>query len=134
MDAPKIAPEPMMTVRVSLHRQPIGTTPFGIRAEVPFAGVATSLHWDGERTVTGIDHITRGVTGVSSLDVHTVIAGDDEIVTYRGMGRGGPTGIWEGVTFETASERLAWLNDVVAVGRGEVDGDQLVVEIFQLSA
>jgi hypothetical protein len=132
MDAPSIATEPMMRLVVRLERRPIGTTPFGTRVEVPFEGVATSPHWDGERHVAGVDHITRGTDGTAAIDVHTVITGDDEVILYRGHGRGGVAGMREGVTFETASEPLAWLNTTVAVGVGSVDGTELTIELYEL--
>ena len=37
------------------------------------------------------------------------------------------------MTFETASERLAWLNEAVAIGRAELDGGDLTVELFEVS-
>jgi hypothetical protein len=133
MDAPNVAAEPMITLRVTLRRTDVGTTPYRTRTEVPFEGIATSPHWEGEWRATGIDHITRGTTGTSSLDVHTVLTNGDETVMYHAIGRGGPGGIIEGITFETASERLAWMNDAVAVGRGELDGGDLVVELFPVT-
>lgn len=133
MDAPTVVTEPMITLRVGLRRNDVGTTPFRARTEVPFEGTATSPHWNGEWRATGIDHITRGTAGTSSLDVHTVLTNGDETVMYHAIGRGGPSGIVEGITFETASERLAWMNDTVAVGRGELDGDELVVELFRVA-
>ena len=133
MDAPKVADEPLMTLRVTLRRNDVGETPFRNRTEVPFEGAATSPHWEGEWRVTGIDHITRGTRGTSSLDVHTVITDGDETVMYHAIGRGGPGGIIEGVTFETASDRLAWLNETVAVGRALLDGIELTVELFRIT-
>ena len=103
------------------------------RTEVPFEGIATSPHWEGEWRATGIDHVTRGAHGTSSLDVHTVLTDGDETVMYHAIGRGGRDGILEGVTFETASERLAWLNDAVAVGRASLAGDELTVELFRVT-
>ncbi len=133
MDAPTIAPQPLITLRLTLSRNDVGATPFRNRTEVPFEGTATSPHWEGEWRASGIDHITRGDRGTSSLDVHTVLTNDDETVMYHAIGRGGPAGIVEAITFETASERLAWLDEAVAVGRGELDGTELVVELFQVT-
>lgn len=130
MGAPEIEQQPFMTLEVTLRTIPIGTTPYGTRLEVPFDGTATSTLWEGERVVYGIDHIGVSITGTARIDVHTVITGDDEVITYRGNGRGTPNGVREGVIFETATERLAWLNDAVAVGRGTLDGDHLTVELF----
>ena len=119
-----------MTLQVQLRRLPVGRTPIGDRVEVPFEGTASSPHWEGEWQVSGVDHIVRGTDGVAHLDVHTVVTNGEETVAYSAIGRGGPDGIREGVTFETASERLAWLNSAVAVGRGTLDGDRLTVELF----
>ncbi len=122
-----------MTLNLTLRRIPIGATPYGIRLEVPFEGTATSELWDGDRQVEGIDHITVSSTETARIDVHVIISGDDEVVTYRGSGRGTSIGVREGVIFETASQRLAWLNDTVAVGKGTVDGDHLLIELFRIT-
>jgi len=134
MDAPTVADEPMMTLMVTVHRVPVGATPFATRIEIPFEGVATSPHWDGERRVTGVDHLTVSNDGVAAIDVHTVVTGDDETIIYRGHGRsGGPNGLREGVTFETPCERLSWLNHTVAVGTGDLDGDQLTIRLYAIT-
>jgi hypothetical protein len=132
MTPPQLVEQPMITLHVTLRRIPLGRTPTGDLTEVPFEGTATSPHWDGEWTVTGVDHITRGTDGVAHIDVHTVISNGDASLRYWGVGRGGPNGIREGITFQTSSERLAWMNSIVAVGRGVVTGDQLDVEIYLL--
>jgi hypothetical protein len=133
MGAPEVEPESFMTLHLTLRRIPIGTTPFGTRLEVPFEGTATSGLWDGEREVYGVDHIAISTTGTARIDVHVIISGDDEVITYRGNGRGTAVGVREGVIFETASERLAWLNDTVAIGTGTVNGDDLLVELFRIT-
>ena len=133
MAGPTIASTPMIVLTVRLQWLPVGTTPFGIRAEVPFEGTAVSEHWGGEWRVSGIDHITRSATGIAGIDVHTVITDGAETIRSHGIGRSGPHGIAEGVTFETASERLAWLNETVAVGRGRLDGDELTIELFAIA-
>jgi Protein of unknown function (DUF3237) len=132
MGAPDVEQEPFMTLSLTLRSIPIGTTPYGIRLEVPFEGTATSELWDGDREVYGIDHITMSSNGTARIDVH-VISGDGEVVTYRGSGRGTSIGVREGAIFETASERLAWLNDTVAVGRGTRTGDALLIELFRIT-
>ena len=72
--------------------------------------------------------------GTSRLDVHTVIGTGDEVVAYRGTGRARTEvgSVLEGVVFETASERLAWMNAAVAVGVGRVRSGTLVVELFRI--
>lgn len=142
MSAPIIELDPFVTLDVELRRIPIGTPPWGARSEVFFVGSATSPHWDGAWDVTGVDHIARGVTGTARIDVHVVITepgagasddGDREVITYRGHGRGGPGGVIEGVTFETASERFGWLNESLAVGVATLDGDRLRVALHLVS-
>ncbi len=128
---PTVDAEPMMTLHVELRNIPLGATPAGERIEIPFEGTATSPHWSGTWEVAGVDHLTVGPSGIARIDVHTVIWGDGESVGYRGLGRGGPDGLIEGVVFETSSERLAWMNGAVAVGRGTLDGSSLTVELFR---
>jgi hypothetical protein len=134
MAAPQLETEPMMTVQVTLRPVPIGTTPWGERRETFFEGTATSSLWEGVRRVEGIDHITQGTNGVARLDVHAFITDPDgdEVVTYRGHGRGGPSNPFEGVTFETGSERLAWLNGTLAVGAMSRDGDELTIHLHRV--
>ena len=125
--------EPMMRLVVALHSTEVGQTPVGSRREVSFDGVATSPHWEGEWPVRGIDHIVVGTDGNARLDVHTVVGSGDELIAYRGTGRGGPAGIAEGVVFETACARLAWMNGAVAVGVGSVDAGVLTVDLFRIA-
>lgn len=136
MTAPTIDDTPFITLDVELRPVAIGTPPWGARSEVFFDGTATSRHWDGEWNVSGIDHIVSGTNAIARIDVHVFISdpSSDEVITYRGHGRGGPTGVVEGVTFETASERLSWLNEIVAVGRATLDGAHLTVELFRLTS
>lgn len=134
MGAPDVEHESFMTLSLTLCRLPIGTTPYGTRVEVPFEGMATSQLWDGQREVYGIDHITLSTTGTSRIDVHVIISGDDEVITYRGNGRSTAIGVREGVIFETASERLAWLNDTFAIGKGTRDGNHLLIELFRITS
>jgi hypothetical protein len=133
MSAPDVEQTPFMTLHLTLRRIPIGTTPYGTRIEVPFEGTATSELWESDRDVYGIDHIAVSSSGTAKIDVHVIISGDDEVITYRGNGRGTAIGVREGVIFETASERLAWLNDTVAIGKGTVDGTQLLIELFRIT-
>ena len=64
---------------------------------------------------------------------NAMITDGSATILYRGHGRGGPGGLREGVTFETDSEGLAWLNDTVAVGVGSLDGASLSIELYQVS-
>jgi hypothetical protein len=133
MGAPEVENEPFMALNLTLRTIPIGTTPYGERLEVHFEGTATSELWDGARDVYGIDHISLSTSGTARIDVHVIISGDDEVITYRGNGRATDIGVREGVIFETASERLAWLNDTVAIGKGTLNGDHLLIELFRIT-
>jgi hypothetical protein len=42
--------------------------------------------------------------------------------------------VYEGVIVETASERVAWLNDAVAVGKGTLEGSHLTIELFLITS
>jgi hypothetical protein len=135
MAAPQLDEDPFVVLQLTLRTIPIGDTPYGARLEVPFDGTATSRLWEGEREAAGIDHISLSTTGTAKIDVHVRIWGDGEMLTYRGNGRGtAALGVREGVIFETASERLAWLNDAVAVGKGTLDGDHLTIELFLITS
>jgi hypothetical protein len=123
MGAPEVENEPFMALNLTLRTIPIGTTPYGERLEVHFEGTATSELWDGARDVYGIDHISLSTSGTARIDV----------ITYRGNGRATDIGVREGVIFETASERLAWLNDTVAIGKGTLNGDHLLIELFRIT-
>lgn len=132
MSSPRIESEPFITLTLLLRSTPVGRTPFGDRREVFFDGTATSSLWDGEWHADGVDHITVGDGGVVRIDVHVTMAGDGEVLTYRGHGRAGADGVVEGVTFETPTERLAALNTTVAVGRGSLDGDHLTIRLYRI--
>jgi Protein of unknown function (DUF3237) len=133
VSAPAVSPDPFMTLDLTLRPIPIGTTPYGERLEVPFEGTAVSELWEGTREVSGIDHITVSTTGAARIDVHVIISGDGEVIIYRGSGRGTSIGVREGVIFETSSDRVAWLNDAVAVGKGTIDRNHLTVELFLIT-
>ena len=107
----------------------IGKVSAGLRIDVPFAGTATSSHWEGERPIAGVDHVTIGADGIQSLDIQGRIGAGKEVVAYRAIGRGGDGGPSEVFVFETAVEDLAWLNSAVGVGVGSIDGDQLSLTI-----
>lgn len=132
MESPRIESEPFITLEIVLRATPVGRTPFGDRREVFFEGTAISSLWDGEWKANGVDHITVGDGGVVRIDVHVTMSGDGEVVTYRGHGRAGTSGVVEGVTFETPTERLANLNTTVAVGRGSLDGDRLTITLYRI--
>ncbi len=115
----------------TLNFTPIGNVSAGFRLDVPFDGVATSSHWEGERPVSGLDRITIGADGVQNLDIVARIGAGKETVGYRAIGRGtqdgGPR---ELLVFETADPDLAWLNTAVGVALGTVEKNNLDLTVY----
>lgn len=121
---------PFCTITVDLDFTPIGKVGTGMRVDVPFAGVATSEHWDGERPVVGVDYVTIGSDGVQRLDIRGRIGTGGDTVSYRAIGRGtGEVDPLEAFVFETGSEELAHLNSALAVAVGSLDGATLTLAV-----
>lgn len=120
-----------------LGMQVIGRAPGGMRIDFPFEGTATSPHWEGERPVKGIDYATVREDGNMSLDIRAVIGEKKDSVSYQGSGvsianpdrSADPK---ELVTFATANEELAWLNNEVAVVFGHGEAGRLSLEFYLL--
>ena len=118
-----------------LGMQVIGKTPAGTRIDFPFEGTATGPHWEGERPVRGVDYATVREDGNMNLDIRAVIGEKRESVSYRGSGvsianpdrSADPK---ELVSFETANEDLAWLNDEVAVVFGHGEAGRLTLDFY----
>ena len=132
--------------------QPVGATPAGDRrvglvAGGRFQGVRLS----GTVLPGGADWIMLRPDGATTLDVRLVLQTDDGAaigMTYRGM-RHGPPEIMDRVArgeavppgsyyfrtvvaFETAAERYAWLNRIIAVGTGERPPSGPVYDVFEV--
>ncbi len=118
-----------------LGMQVIGRAPGGMRIDFPFEGTATSSHWEGERPLKGVDYATVREDGNMSLDIRAVIGEKKDSVSYQGSGvsianpdrSADPK---ELVTFETANEELAWLNNEVAVVFGHGEAGRLSLEFY----
>lgn len=118
-----------------LGMQVIGKTPGGMRIDFPFEGTATGPHWEGERPVRGVDYATVREDGNMSLDIRAVIGAKRDSVSYSGSGvsianpdrSADPK---ELITFETANEDLAWLNDEIAVVFGHGEAGRLKLEFY----
>ena len=127
--------EQLCTVLADLGMEVLGAGPGGMRIDFPFEGTATGPHWEGDRRVRGVDYVTVRSDGNMILDIRGVIGEKKEAVSYRGMGvsianpdrSADPK---ELITFSTANEDLAWLNDEVAVAFGHGEGGKLTLEIF----
>ncbi len=120
---------PFCTLTLTLDFVPIGKVEAGFRLDVPFSGVATSPHWEGEKPVAGVDHVSIGPGGVQSLEIRGRIGEGKDIVAYRAIGRGTDAGPRELIVFETAVEEFAHLNSAIAVASGSVDGTTLVLDV-----
>lgn len=132
--------------------QPVGATPAGDRR----VGLVAGGRFKGARlsgTVLpgGADWIMLRPDGATTLDVRLVLRTDDGAaigMTYRGI-RHGPPEIMDrvargeavpagsyyfrtSVAFETAAERYAWLNRIIAVGTGERPPSGPVYDVFEV--
>jgi hypothetical protein len=127
--------EKFCTVEGSLGMSVIGKAPVGMRIDFPFEGTATSEHWDGERSVRGVDYATVRADGNMNLDIHATIGEKRESISYRATGvsiahEDRTASPKELITFETGNEELAWLNNEVAVAFGHGGGGKITLEIY----
>ena len=64
---------------------PIGGTGTGFGVDIPFEGTATSSHWEGERTVAGVDIVRIGADGVQALEIRVRIGEGADAVAFGRM-------------------------------------------------
>jgi hypothetical protein len=127
--------EEFCLIEAELGMNVIGPTPGGMRIDFPFKGTATGPHWEGERPVKGVDYVTVRSDGNMTLEIHAVIGEKRETVSYGGGGvsianpdqSADPR---ELITFETANEDLAWLNNEIGVAFGHGEGGKLTLEVY----
>ena len=121
----------------------IGEGPAGLRVVAQVAGgTVTGARLSG--TVLGpstADWVVLHASGVATVDVRATVRTDSGAfvyATYGGridMSNGpGTAPIYVAPTFETGDPDLAWLNLVQAVGIGQIDGDALHYDWFELRA
>ncbi len=127
--------EPFCEITATMTPRMLGSMPLGTRIDFPFEGVATSEHWDGEREVRGVDYVTLRPDGNMDLQIRGTIGSKRDTVAYQATGVS--LGIsktearpQELITFQTGSEELAWLNDVIGVGLGRGEGLDLSLTIY----
>jgi hypothetical protein len=139
---------------MSLHPfQDVGATPFGHRRVVPVAGGTFA----GERLRgevlphAGADWLLQRGNGSFQQDVRLTLQADDGtliLMSYRGVRQASPEVSAKLVRgervdsseyylriapfFETSGARIAWLNDIVAVGLGERLPDGVVYDVFEV--
>ncbi len=127
--------EPLCEITATMTPRMLGSMPLGTRIDFPFEGVATSEHWDGEREVRGVDYVTLRPDGNMDLQIRGTIGSKRDTVAYQATGVS--LGIsrtearpQELIAFQTGSEELAWLNDVIGVGLGRGEGLDLSLTIY----
>lgn len=137
--------EPLFTLHLEVaydRVQVIGSTSAGWRGVYPVdGGRFEGARLRGKVLPGGADWVTRRADGATAIDVRLILATDDGAaiaMTYTGLlclnevaGRqfrkGEPTSyrdtyIRTTPRFETADERYAWLNRVIAVANGGAPG------------
>lgn len=121
------------------HYFEIGETPEGLRryavvGEGKFVGPAihaTVLPGGSDALLCTSDDARRP-------DVRFLMRTDDDamiLVTYQGVRvlEEGKEDYWRcHATFQTAAPKYDWMNRIVTVGRGRVDGDGVAYEFFQV--
>ena len=127
--------EHFCTFEGNLGMKVLGKTPGGMRIDFPFEGTATSPHWEGERPVAGVDYATVRGDGNMDLDIRAVIGEKREAVAYRGSGVSianpdNSADPRELITFQTANEDLAWLNNEIGVVLGHGESGKLNLEFY----
>ncbi len=127
--------EKFCSIDASLGMKILGKAPQGMRIDFPFEGVAVGPHWEGERPVVGIDHVTVREDGNMDLVIYGVIGEKRESVAYtaRGVSIANPdqsADPKELVTFQTGNEDLSWLNSEVAVALGHGEAGRLTLEMY----
>ena len=120
--------------------QPIGQTPHGHRRIIYVTGGSfEGPKLKGEVLPGGGDWLLIRPDGANELDVRATLRTDDgELIytNYRGISRGTP-GSSEFYfrilpMFETASEKYAWMNQIVAVGIGAVTKTGVSYTVYEV--
>lgn len=81
----------------------------------------------------GGDWVTLRADGSMLLDVRLLLTTDDGaeiLMEYKGVGTPGAGSITTTPLFQTGAEQYAWLNAVVAVGKGSSDGKSVSYDVF----
>lgn len=149
-----LASRPLFTIRMQLHpMQQIGATPFGQRRIVP----VSSGEFTGDRLrgtvlpLAGHDWLLERADGAFQQDARLTLETDDGaliLMSYRGVRHASPDvaarlARGEDVPateyylrtapfFETAAERYAWLNRIIAVGVGRRVPGGVTYDVFEI--
>lgn len=128
--------EEFCRIAATMDMNVIGRTPAGMRLDFAFSGTATGPFWEGERSVNGVDYVTVRGDGHMDLDIHATIGEGRQQVAYRATGvslageERGTAYPQELLTFQTADEDLAWLNERVGIALGTGIGADLTLTVY----
>lgn len=131
--------EEFCRITATMDMNVIGKTPAGMRLDFPFSGSAAGPFWEGERPVNGVDYVTVRSDGHMDLDIHGTIGDGRQQVAYRATGvslageERGTAHPQELLTFQTADEDLAWLNERVGIALGTGVGSDLTLTVYLVS-
>lgn len=132
--------EEFCTIKATLDMNVIGRTPAGLRIDFPFIGTATGPFWEGEKAVSGVDYVTVRSDNHMDLDIHGTIGEGKGQVSYRATGvslageERGTAHPQELLTFQTADEDLAFLNERIGVALGTGVGSDLTLTVYLVSS
>jgi hypothetical protein len=116
----------------------IGAVPQGMRINIPFKGEVSGPKIHGN--LEGIDYLLLRADAVGVVPVHAVLTTDEgELISVQASGittalPDGRYAVKEVFTYQTASEKLAWLNSVqgFAEGFSDMSTNQLDAKVFKL--
>ena len=116
----------------------VGNGPHGNRLVLgASAGTFSGPRLRGTVVPPGGDWVTMGADGSVRIDVRALLRTDDGVnilMTYTGVGVPGEGGLAlrTAPRFETGHADYAWLNQVQAVGIGELGGAGVVYDVYRL--
>ena len=138
-------PEPEPIELVPLGRMDIVLRdPFvlgGVPAGTFVVAELESARFEGERLqasskgVANADWVTISPDGTAVIDVKILLESDDGALifcSYTGRLDLATGTAYAAPTFQTGDERYAWLNNLVAVGKGKTDQKTLTYELAEL--
>lgn len=116
----------------------IGAVPDGMRINIPFDGEVSGPSVKGK--IEGADLVLLRPDGVGILHIHAVVTTDaGELISVQASGistatQDGRYAIKEVITYQTGSEKLAWLNSIQAFADGFSDmaANKLDAKVFKL--
>ena len=122
----------------------LGVTPAGRRLMVTIQHAV----WEGDRLkahlkegTTAGDWMIIGADGAALIDIRLTLETDDGALVYvEYQGRRDFSQVYQGndapvyiaPRFETSDERYLWLNKIQAVGKGTVEGESRIYEVYEV--